>query len=578
MTRRIPAFPILFIALGVAFGASFFLQIMSCSTTDTSSDVPKGIGSTNGGDEGEPDGKNESGGQREEGDPKPLDNVDPAIRDELTLVLGTGGLELNPLKSFKADEAQLFTGLYEGLFSYDPFSLEPVPALVSRWELSEDKRTWTFTLKDKARYWNGDTVRASHLRDAWLAMMDPANNAAYSSLFDFIEGAKDYRLRKSNDKGKIGLRAPDSKTLVVTLAAPAAYFPRVLCHHSFSAVHPDMLRLDDWSKRPVLSNGPYYILEHQQDRLILGKNELYWDAAKVVLKRITVRFAADGTEAAALYDSGEAQWVAGDIDLDALKDRRGISVNPMFATHYYYIRSAVAPWNDRRVRRALALALPWEEIRKEQLLPAPTLVYPIPEYPKMEGMAKTDGAEAKRLLVEAGFPDGKDVPELVLRITPSTEAARVADLMTKAWTETLSLKVRVDVVPYESYFDSMKKDDYVVGSSTWIGDFADPYTFLQMWRTDSNLNDAKFNDPEFENLVDRSLVEEGSTRYKTLAEAEKLLLDWGVVMPISYTPALNIIDTDEIDGWYQNPLDIHPFKYLSYAAYRPLPGVALVQP
>ena len=73
-------------------------------------------------------------------------------------------------------------------------------------------------------------------------------------------------------------------------------------------------------------------------------------------------------------------------------------------------------------------------------------------------------------------------------------------------------------------------------------------------------------------------MEEGSTRYKTLAEAEKLLLDWGVVMPISYTPALNIIDTDEIDGWYQNPLDIHPFKYLNYAAYRPLPGVALVQP
>jgi peptide/nickel transport system substrate-binding protein/oligopeptide transport system substrate-binding protein len=230
------------------------------------------------------------------------------------------------------------------------------------------------------------------------------------------------------------------------------------------------------------------------------------------------------------------------------------------------------------VRRALALALPWEDIRKEQLLPAPTLVYPIPEYPKMEGMTKPDNAEAKRLLGEAGYPDGKDIPELVLRITPSTEAARVAEIMTKAWTETLSLNVRVDVVPYDMYFDSMKKDDYVVGSSTWIGDFADPYTFLQMWRTDSNLNDAKFNDPEFENLVDRSLVEEGSTRYKTLAEAEKLLLDWGVVLPISYTPALNIIDTDEIDGWYQNPLDIHPLKYLSYAAYRPLPGVALVQP
>jgi peptide/nickel transport system substrate-binding protein/oligopeptide transport system substrate-binding protein len=77
--------------------------------------------------------------------------------------------------------------------------------------------------------------------------------------------------------------------------------------------------------------------------------------------------------------------------------------------------------------------------------------------------------------------------------------------------------------------------------------------------------------------VERSLTEEGETRYKTLAEAERLLLDGGVVLPISYTPAVNIIDTDEIDGWFPNPLDIHPFKYLEYAAFKPLPGVSLVR-
>lgn len=501
----------------------------------------------------------------------------PAARNEFTVVMTDRDLELNPLKSFKADEAQVFTALYEGLFTYHPFTLDPVPALASSWKLSEDKRTWTFTLREGARYWNGDEVLASHLRDSWLAMIDPRADAAYSSLFDFIEGAKDYRLGKLRDADKVGISVEGPGTLVVRLASPAAYFPRVLCHHSFAPVHPDMLKQADWASRPVLSNGPYYIYERKDDRLVLVKNELYWDAKNVSIPRIVIRFAKDGAEAASLYDSAEAQWVAGDVDLDALKDRRGISLNAMFATHYYYVRSAAAPWNDKRVRRALSLALPWEEIRKEHLLPAATLIYPIPDYPKLDGVKETKADEAKKLLADAGYAAGVGVPELVLRITPGTDAARIAALMAGAWKETLGIRTRVDVVPFDRYYDALKKDDYVVGSSTWIGDFADPYTFLQMWRADSNLNDAKYRDEDYEKLVDRSLTEEGEERYKTMSEAERLLLEDGVVLPISYTPAINIVDTDEIDGWFQNPLDIHPFKYFSYAAYRPLPGVAMLR-
>jgi peptide/nickel transport system substrate-binding protein/oligopeptide transport system substrate-binding protein len=147
--------------------------------------------------------------------------------------------------------------------------------------------------------------------------------------------------------------------------------------------------------------------------------------------------------------------------------------------------------------------------------------------------------------------------------------------MAVAWKENLGLNVRVEIIGYDRYFQSMKEDGYIIGSSTWIGDFADPYTFLQMWRRDSNLNDARLDDNEFEELIERSMVEEGRTRMSTLAEAERLLLDRGVVLPIFFHPALNIIDTGEIDGWFPNALDIHPFKYLSFRAFRPLPGVAM---
>jgi len=96
-----------------------------------------------------------------------------------------------------------------------------------------------------------------------------------------------------------------------------------------------------------------------------------------------------------------------------------------------------------------------------------------------------------------------------------------------------------------------------------------------MWRRDSNLNDAGYNDEDYETLMEKSMTEEGAERWATLAEAEKLLLDRGTVLPVFYTPAINIISTSEIGGWYKNVLDIHPFKYLQFKAYRPLPGVTL---
>ena len=147
--------------------------------------------------------------------------------------------------------------------------------------------------------------------------------------------------------------------------------------------------------------------------------------------------------------------------------------------------------------------------------------------------------------------------------------------MASAWTA-LGVKTRVQVVSYDKYFDAVKQNDYTIAFSTWIGDFPDPYTFLQMWRRDSNLNDAKYNAADYEKLMEKAINEEGEQRLQTLAQAEELLLDRSVVLPIYYYPALNIVDTDELNGWYPNALDIHPFKYMGFRSLRPLPGVAML--
>ena len=524
------------------------------------------------------DGEDESDPARKEGEPHQAE-VRPGVKDrtELTVVFTTSEVELDFRKSFLANEAELFTALYEGLFSYHPLTMQPVPALAESWKLSDDKKQWTFTLREGARYWNGDPVRAADFRAAWLSLLSPRKNSPYSSLFDIIEGAKEYRLGTLRDDKRIGIQAPDEKTLVVRLNSPASFFPSMLCHHSFSPIHPSMVDKEDWSAAPPLSNGPFYVTETRENTLVLAKNERYWDASEVALNRLIIRLVDDLSEAAALWNSGEARWIAGGLNVDDLTDVSGIVFNPMFATHYYFIRSVNKPWGDHRLRRALALALPWEQLREGHVLPAKTLIYPISGYPEVAGL-EADIEEAKRLLVQAGYAGGKGLPELRIRLSPSPDAARIGGLMAAAWMQELGLKVNIDVVPYPQYFQSLKADNYDVGFSTWIGDFADPYTFLQMWRRDSNLNDARYSDDDYEALLDRSMTEEGEKRWETLAKAEKLLLDRGAVLPISHSPAMNIVDTGELEGWFPNALDIHPLKYLAFKAFRPLRGVVLHNP
>jgi peptide/nickel transport system substrate-binding protein/oligopeptide transport system substrate-binding protein len=510
----------------------------------------------------------------------------PEIRnlDELTVAFSRHDIELDLRKSYFASEAQIFTAIYEGLFSYHPVTLEPVPAAVEKWELSENKMQWTFTLRQDARYWNGDPVQAEDFRAAWLSILEPGQEYPYSSLFDVIEGARDYRNGIERNPEKVGIAAPSPKTLVVKLNSPAAFFPAMLCHHSFGPIHPSMLQKTQWSPArnsrnwtPPVSNGPFRIVSMDAGSIVLQKSDQYWDHQRVALNKITVKFTETADEATSLWNSGEARWISGDVNLETLTDRSGIQVNVMFATHYYFIRCDERPWNDYRVRRAMALVLPWEEIRSNYYLPAETLIFPVAGYPKVEGISEANYDEAQRLMSEAGYSGGVGMPVLVIRITPSRDSARVGAIMANTWKEKLGINVRVEVVPFERYFQSMREGGYQIGSSTWIGDFADPYAFLQMWRRDSNLNDSRFDDEDYEALIERSMIEDGGTRLATLAQAEKLLLDRGVVLPVFYNSAINIVNTGELAGWFPNALDIHPFKYLFFRAYRPLPGVVMAK-
>ncbi|HKK49591.1 MAG TPA: peptide ABC transporter substrate-binding protein [Alkalispirochaeta sp.] len=491
-----------------------------------------------------------------------------------------GNVQLNPIYSFTSSEAQIYSGLYEGLVSYHPETMEPEAAVAERWDVSEDRTEYTFHLRDTARYWNGDAVTAEHFRDTWLKLIAPETDAAYNFLFDIIEGVREYRTGEIANSDEVGITAVDDRTLRVSLRRPATHFLRILSHHAFVPVHPAIREVRDWSQiDEILGNGPYRLVERHQDELVLARSDEYWDADEVAISRIRILFPDEDT-VTDRFNRGEIDWVTSGMNLSEVQFPETIVVNPLFATTYYFLRADIEPFSDDRVRRALALLLPWDQIRDPdiQFIPTDTLVPQIPYYPEVTGIQNREEEEALQLLEDAGYRQGVRLPTITVHIPEGQESLRVAELMKESWERALEVSVTVRSTPYPQYFDTISDGEFTVGTVSWIGDFADPLTFLQMWISDSNVNDAGFNSAEYDTLIDDSMLERGPSRYEILGEAEEILLRTGTVLPVSHSPSINLIDLDAVDGWFPNPLDVHPFRYLRFTDRDPAPGVIHYRP
>lgn len=484
-----------------------------------------------------------------------------------------------PHKAYNADEAQILSSTYEGLFVYDPMSLDPIPALAASWTVSKDGLEWTFSIRENAKFGNGDAITARVFRDAWLALLDPSIAAPYASLLDPIAGVAAYRSGEAKDPLTVGISAPNEGTLVLRLASPAAHLPKILCHHAFSAVHPSQLAdakgdKPGYAYRPIPS-GPFTVASAGDAAIVLEKNPLYWDAANVALPSIKLTLGESAERLTSAFNVGEIQWLAGSTVINRIVGSDSIHISPMFATEYFFFRTTWGVGADSRVRNALLLAVPWEELRANYLKPAKTLIFPIAKYPTLDGLATTDAERAKQLLAEATANGLSPVGPIVISVPDESSFLPLAALLEKAWTA-IGLTVEVRAIPYAEYYGSLRANDYTVGVTSWIGDFADPLTFLEMFRPGSSLNDSGWSNAEFEACITEAAAKKTvQERYALLAKAEKLLLDDGVILPIAHNPSLNVIELDGISGWYTNVLDIHPFKFISFSAKKPIPGVVM---
>jgi peptide/nickel transport system substrate-binding protein/oligopeptide transport system substrate-binding protein len=505
--------------------------------------------------------------------------------EELVVAFNVLDLQLDPHHSIYSAEAQIFTAVYEGLFSYNPNSLDPVRAACRDSKTSKDGKTYTFYIRDEARWSDGTPLLARDFRDAWLRAIDPATKADYVEFFDVIAGAHDYRTGKTSDPATVGISVIADKILQVKLESKADYFTRLLCHHSFSPIHPSMLKAKDYrAALPFPVDGPYAFKSFDSTGLLLVKNDKYWDAASIKIPRIRAIFTDDDADATRRFDDGAIHWLAGPMDFNKLLSQSSIQVGLMFSTHYWFFDCGTAPWNDRDVRRALALLLPWDDLRSRDkyLAPAATLVLPFASYQSAKGIAAADSEEAMRLLEKSGHKNGSGLPKLTILIPEgSDDAKRVSGLMKSAWEKLPALEVELKTLPAATYFNAVRAgaetSGWTLASTSWIGDFADPLAFLQMWALDSNLNDARLSDPEYDRLLAAAALKTGDDRLDALGLAETRLLSGAAVLPIYHSLAANVIDTDFVDGWYANALDIHPFKYLAFGERKIRANVAVAR-
>lgn len=480
-------------------------------------------------------------------------NASKVPQKELIIIDSTHPYNLNAHTASYASEAQILLNIYEGLFSYNPITLEPELALCDGFKVSRNKLTWTFTLKKDATLSDGTPITAELLRESWLRLLNPATNAPFASLIDCIKGVQDYRTGKNTDEESVGIVAKDNYTLVVRLNAPTEHLAKLLCHHAFALV----------PQKDGVYSGAFLLEEFTPSHIILTKNHLYWDAENVNLPSVRYVFSDDSEGNTYLFNIGEAHWVAGPVDTRYILDGSAVHYSSQFGTEYYFFKCATGPLADTRVRSALIYALPQETLRQSSLIGTMTLVLPLAGYPEIYGVPDQDIESAKQLLQDAGF-NAENPLEITLCLTDDNTSKARAATLADAWKQ-IGVSTKAIFLPANEYIGAIKTTKADMFSYIWIGDFADPLAFLELFRSSSTLNETGWQNAKYDSLLEEaSRITDNTKRYEKLAEAEQLLLDEAVILPLSHTVSLNIVDKSIIAGWYDNALDIHPLKYIRF--------------
>lgn len=496
-------------------------------------------------------------------------------RADLVLLNGAEPESLDPAIVTGQPEIRVVTALFEGLLAYGSTEEKPRPGMAEKWEISKDGLVYTFHIRHDARWSNGDPLTARDFKASWQRALAPETASDYSSQLYFIKNGKPFNEGKIKDFSQVGVKVLDDHTLQVTLEDPTPFF-LPLC--AFSTLCPVPLAVvqkygDNWIKpEHIVSNGPYTLASWRvNDRIRLVKNPLYWDAAHVSLKTIDLLPTSDAMTALNFYLLGQA-----DLMMDKgltpvsliteLKRRPDFHSSPFLGTYFMRFNCSRPPFNDARVRKAFSLVvdkqLLVDKITRAGEPPASSFVPPgTPGYTSPPGLERNPDL-ARKLLAEAGFPGGRGFPRVNYLYSSGDLNEKIAIELQSMFSRELGVDVGLQKQEWKVYLNSMQELDYDIARSSWVGDYADANTFLNMFVTGDGNNDAGWSDPAYDALIADAKHEADTTkRADFYRRAETILVDQEApICPLYYYVGIQIYDNNKIGGIGPSLVDEHPFK------------------
>ncbi len=532
---------------------------------------------------------------------------------ELRLLVLEELITLDPQRMSWMADIRIANCLFDPLVVVKVPSLEIEPGCAEKWEISEDGLTYTFHLRADAKWSNGDSVTAGDFIYAWRRAMLPDLAADYSQLLFRIKGAEDFFKWRSQQlagfgKGDVrlsakqlweitqakfselvGLAAPDDKTLVVTLAQPTPYFLQLASFATFMPVHrasvEALAQLDEttgllkqnseWTKpENLISNGPYKLDRWRFKRdLRLAVNPHYWNKAAMKNSGITQEYMPDLQPAMLTYQRRGADWIpdiptAHPLAADLVAQRRpDTHITPAAGTYFYNFNcnpklndGSPNPLADARVRRALSMGIDRtlivQKVTRLRQPEAATFVPPkaIPNYdPPVEAGVSLDVEQARKLLAEAGYPGGQGLNGLSILYNTEGGHESIAQQIKNAWAKNLGVTVTLEGVEKLTFGQRLKTQNYTISRASWFGDYRDPTTFLDKFRSDNGNNDARYSNAEYDALLDKAAAQSDVTqRMATLAKAEAMMLADQPLAPIFHYVMISMFDPAKVKGLAPN--------------------------
>jgi oligopeptide transport system substrate-binding protein len=505
-------------------------------------------------------------------------NVKTGDRDQiLHRGLNPEPSDLDPHLATQTSYYTVLSALLEGLVSEDPVDLHPVPGVAESWDISPDGLTYTFYLRAGAKWSNGEPVTSQDFIGSWRRILTPSLGATDASYLYVIQGAEAFN-KGDSDFSQVGLRARDSRTLTVTLEHPAPWFLSLLSGTAWMPVPLATVakyggladRGNAWTTPDRwVGNGPFVLKSwHRGQEIVVARSPGYWDAARVRLQEIHFHVfeSTDAEERA--FRSGQLH-VTEALPPDKVDGYRKDSpellrIDPLLGTYFLRINTRRPGLNDLRVRTALALAIDREAITEKVLrggqMPAFSFTPPGLGGYAPDEIQRKNLDEARRLLTDAGHSGGAGLTELELLYNTSESHKVIAEAVQEMWRRDLGIQVRLVNQDLKSAEDARRTGSYELLQSSWIADYADPSSFLDILRGDSGNNFTGWSSPDYDNLLfTAARTPEQSARNALYGKAERLMLREAPVIPIYHYTHVFLI-RPSVRGWSPTLLDHHPYK------------------